>query len=176
LVSSFAVEVVDAEPCADLAWPQYWFRSTSSSCSGWQVSIVFGLKSRTFSRRTTWQKMILGVSHSPATAPQTRPPQIRDLAKLESVSAELVTSTSGALYTMQLNGPFTLFMIPTLVSDKAFNLKRYYATHSTRFYVEAGQSIQFQVATTGDAGEAVCYVSGYLLDVRVATKPRHPKK
>jgi hypothetical protein len=33
---------------------------------------------------------------------------------VESVSAELVTSTSGSLYTMQLNGPFTLFMIPAL--------------------------------------------------------------
>jgi hypothetical protein len=57
---------------------------------------------------------------------------------------------------MQLNGPFTLFMIPTLISSHAFNLNRYYATHSIRFYVEAGNSIQFQVATTGDAGEAVC--------------------
>jgi hypothetical protein len=94
---------------------------------------------------------------------------------VESVSAELVTSTSGALYTMQINGPFELFMIPTLVTDKAFNLKRYYATHSIRFYVEAGQSIQFQVATTGDAGQAVCYVSGYLLDVGVAARRRRKK-
>jgi hypothetical protein len=83
---------------------------------------------------------------------------------VESVSAELVTSTSGSLYTMQLNGPFTLFMIPALISDGVFNLKRYYATHAIRFYVDAGQSIQFQVATTGDAGEANCYVSGYFLD------------
>ena len=64
---------------------------------------------------------------------------------------------------MQINGPFTLFMLANLVST-AFNLKRYYATHSICFYVEAGQSIQFQVATTGDAGEATCYVSGYYLD------------
>jgi hypothetical protein len=84
---------------------------------------------------------------------------------VESVSAELVTSTSGSLYTMQINGPFNLFMIPSLISDKAFDLKRYYATHAIRFYVEAGNSIQFQVATTGDAGQAVCYVSGYFLDV-----------
>jgi len=83
---------------------------------------------------------------------------------VESVSAELVTSTSGSLYTMQLNGPFTLFMIPALISDGAFNLKRYYATHAIRFYVDAGQSIQFQVATTGDAGAGNCYVSGYFLD------------
>jgi hypothetical protein len=84
---------------------------------------------------------------------------------VEAVSAELVTSASGALYTMQLNGPFTLFMIPALISDQAFKLRRYFATHSIRFYVEAGQSIQFQVATTGDAGQATCFVSGYLLNV-----------
>jgi hypothetical protein len=83
---------------------------------------------------------------------------------VESVSAELVTSTSGALYTMQLNGPFTLFMIPALITDGVFNLKRYYATHAIRFYVESGESIQFQVATTGDAGQATCFVSGYFLD------------
>jgi hypothetical protein len=83
---------------------------------------------------------------------------------VESVSAELITSTSGALYTMQLNGPFTLFLIPALITDGVFNLKRYYATHAVRFYVESGQSIQFQVATTGDAGQATCYVSGYFLD------------
>lgn len=84
---------------------------------------------------------------------------------VESVSAQLVTSTLGALYTMQINGPFTLLMIPTLITDGAFNLKRYYATHAIRFYVEAGDSIQFQVATTGDAGQAACFVSGYFLDV-----------
>lgn len=39
---------------------------------------------------------------------------------VESVSAELVASTSGSLYTMQLNDTFTLFMIPTLISDKVF--------------------------------------------------------
>jgi hypothetical protein len=83
---------------------------------------------------------------------------------VESVSAELVTSSSGSLYTMQLNGAFTLFMIPALISDSVFNLKRYYATHAIRFYVEEGNSIQFQVATTGDAGQATCYVSGYFLD------------
>jgi hypothetical protein len=83
---------------------------------------------------------------------------------VESVSAELVTSTSGALYTMQLNGPFTLFMIPALITDGVFNLKRYYATHAIRFYVESGESIQFQVATTGDAGQATSFVSGYFLD------------
>jgi hypothetical protein len=83
---------------------------------------------------------------------------------VESVSAQLVTSTSGALYTMQLNGPFTLLMIPALISDGPFNLRRYYATHSIRFYVEAGDTIQFQVATTGDAGQASCSVSGYFLD------------
>jgi hypothetical protein len=83
---------------------------------------------------------------------------------VESVSAELTTSSSGSLYTMQLNGAFTLFMIPALISDNAFNLKRYYATHAIRFYVEEGDSIQFQVATTGDAGQAACYVSGYFLD------------
>lgn len=83
---------------------------------------------------------------------------------VESVSAELVTSTSGSLYTMQLNGPFILFMIPAIVSDGPFNLRRYYATHAIRFYVESGDSIQFQVATTGDAGQATCYVSGYFLD------------
>jgi hypothetical protein len=85
---------------------------------------------------------------------------------VESVSAELVTSTSGSLYTMQLNGPFTLFMIPTLITGDVFNLRRYYATHAVRFYVEAGNSIQFQVATTGDAGSATCYVSGYFLDTK----------
>ncbi|MFZ0579979.1 MAG: hypothetical protein WA690_16540 [Candidatus Acidiferrales bacterium] len=83
---------------------------------------------------------------------------------VESVSAQLVTSTSGALYTMQLNGPFTLFMIPALITDGAFSLRRYYATHAIRFYVESGDSIQFQVATTGDAGQGSCYVSGYFLD------------
>ena len=83
---------------------------------------------------------------------------------VESVSAELVTSTSGALYTMQLNGPFCLFMIPALITDGVFNLKRYYATHAIRFYVESGESIQFQVATTGDDGQATCFVSGYFLD------------
>jgi hypothetical protein len=83
---------------------------------------------------------------------------------VESVSAELVTSTSGALYTMQLNGPFTLFMIPALITDGVDNLKRYFATHAIRFYVEAGQSIQFQVATSGDAGQGTCFVSGYFLD------------
>src|SRR5262249_27302535 len=67
---------------------------------------------------------------------------------VESVSAVLVTSTSGAIYTMQLNGPFTLFMIPTLLTDGPFSLRRYFATHAVRFYVEAGQSIQFQTATT----------------------------
>jgi len=82
---------------------------------------------------------------------------------VESVSAQLDTSASGELYTMQLNGPFTLFMLPSLIST-AFALRRYFATHAVRFYVEAGDSIQFQVATTGDAGEAVCYVSGYYLD------------
>jgi hypothetical protein len=83
---------------------------------------------------------------------------------VESVSAELVTSDSGSLYTMQLNGPFSLFMIPVLITENVFNLKRYYATHAIRFYVEAGQSIQFQIATTGDAGQGTCYVSGYFLD------------
>ena len=83
---------------------------------------------------------------------------------VESVSAELVTSTSGALYTMQLNGPFTLFMIPALITDGVDNLKRYFATHAVRFYVESGQSIQFQVATSGDAGHGTCFVSGYFLD------------
>jgi hypothetical protein len=83
---------------------------------------------------------------------------------VESVSAELVTSTSGALYTMQLNGPFTLFMIPALITDGVDNLKRYFATHALRFYVESGQSIQFQVATSGDAGQGTCFVSGYFLD------------
>jgi hypothetical protein len=83
---------------------------------------------------------------------------------VESVSAELVTSTAGALYTMQLNGPFTLFMLPVLVTDGAYGLRRYYATHAIRFYVESGNSIQFQVATTGAAGQALCSVSGYFLD------------
>src|SRR5271165_4534534 len=73
---------------------------------------------------------------------------------VESVSAQLVTSTSGQLYTMQINGPFNLFMIPVLVSDGPFNLRRYFATHSMRFYLEAKQYLQFQVATVGDAGEA----------------------
>jgi hypothetical protein len=84
---------------------------------------------------------------------------------VEAVSAELVPSTSGVLYTMQLNGTFTLFMIPSLITDGVFNLRRYYATHAIRFYVEAGNSIQFQVATTGDARQAVCNISGYFLDV-----------
>ncbi len=83
---------------------------------------------------------------------------------VESVSAQLVTSTSGSLYTMQINGPFTLMMIPSLITDGPFNLRRYYATHAIRFYVEAGQSMQFQVATVGDAGQASCSVSGYFLD------------
>jgi hypothetical protein len=83
---------------------------------------------------------------------------------VESVSAELVTSTSGALYTMQLNGPFTLFMIPALITDGVDNLRRYYTTHAIRFYVGSGGSIQFQVATSGDAGQGTCFVSGYFLD------------
>jgi hypothetical protein len=120
--------------------------------------------------------MNLAVSPLRAVAPPTPLPSIRDWAQsvryppkkrlvVESVSAELVTSTSGSLYTMQINGPFTLFMIPTLISDGVFNLKRYYATHAIRFYIEPGGIIQFQVATTGDAGQAVCYVSGYFLDI-----------
>jgi hypothetical protein len=84
---------------------------------------------------------------------------------VEAVSAELVTSTSGALYTMQLNGPFCLFMIPALITDGVDNLKRYFATHAIRFYVEPGESIQFQVATSGAAGRATCFVSGYFLDI-----------
>ena len=92
------------------------------------------------------------------------PVPAKKLLVVESVSAELVTSTSGALYTMQLNGPFCLFMIPALITDGVFNLKRYYATHAIRFYVESGESVQFQVATTGDAGQATCFVSGYFLD------------
>jgi hypothetical protein len=83
---------------------------------------------------------------------------------VESVSAELVTSTSGALYTMQLNRPFCLFMIPALITDGVDNLKRYFATHAIRIYVESGQSIQFQVATSGDAGQGTCFVNGYFLD------------
>jgi hypothetical protein len=84
---------------------------------------------------------------------------------VEAVSAQLVTSTSRALYTMQINGPFTLLMIPSLITDGPFKLSRYFATHSIRFYVEAGESIQFQIATTGASGQAACSVSGYLLDV-----------
>jgi hypothetical protein len=84
---------------------------------------------------------------------------------VEAVSAELVTSTSGALYTMQINGAFTLLMIPHLITDGPFKLRRYYATHAIRFYIEPGHTLQFQVATTGDSGQAHCWVSGYLLDV-----------
>jgi hypothetical protein len=83
---------------------------------------------------------------------------------VESVSALLVTSTSGSVYTLQLNGPFTLYMIPTLISDGPDNIRNYAATHAIRFYVESGNSIQFQACTVGDAGQAVCYVSGYFLD------------
>ena len=84
---------------------------------------------------------------------------------VEAVSAQLTTSTSGALYTMQINGPFTLLMVPNLVTDGPFKLRRYYATHAIRFYVEAGDTLQFQVATTGASGQASCSVSGDLLDV-----------
>jgi hypothetical protein len=83
---------------------------------------------------------------------------------VESVSALLVTSTSGSVYTLQLNGPFTLYMIPALISDGPYNIRNYAATHAIRFYVESGNSIQFQACTVGDAGQAVCYVSGYFLD------------
>jgi hypothetical protein len=83
---------------------------------------------------------------------------------VESVSALLVTSTSGSVYTLQLNGPFTLYMIPALISEGPYNLRSYAATHAIRFYVESGKSIQFQACTVGDAGQAVCYVSGYFLD------------
>ena len=84
---------------------------------------------------------------------------------VESVSAELITSASGSLYDMRLNGPFTLFMIPALIGDGASGFRRYFATHAIRFYVESGDSIQFQVGTYGDAGEAACYISGYFLDI-----------
>jgi hypothetical protein len=83
---------------------------------------------------------------------------------VESVSAQLVTSTSGGLYTMQINMPFQLFLIPVVITDGPFNLRRYYATHAVRFYVDPGESIQFQVATYGDAGQAGCCISGYFLD------------
>ena len=85
---------------------------------------------------------------------------------VEAVSAQLVTSLSGQLYTMQINvGAFQLMMIPVLISDGPFNSRHYCATHSIRFYVEAGQTIGFQVATAGDGGDALCCVSGYFLDV-----------
>ncbi len=84
---------------------------------------------------------------------------------VESVSAVATTSIPGTLFTLQLNGPFTLFMTPALVSDGPFGLRRYHAVHAVRFYVEPGQSIQLQVSTTGAGGSALCNVSGYLLDV-----------
>jgi hypothetical protein len=83
---------------------------------------------------------------------------------VESVSCALTTSTSGSVYTLSLNGPFTLYMIPVLISDGPYNLRQYRATHAVRFYVESGRSIQFQACTVGDGGQADCYVSGYFLD------------
>ena len=60
---------------------------------------------------------------------------------------------------------FSVLITPIIISDGPFNLRRYYADDiRSASYVEAGQSIQFQVATVGDGGEATCFVSGYLLD------------
>jgi len=84
---------------------------------------------------------------------------------VEAVSAQVVMSTSGQLYTLQINAPFNLFMIPALITDGPFNLRRYFATHSIRFYIETGQSLQFQVSPVGASCEATCYVSGYFLDL-----------
>jgi hypothetical protein len=84
---------------------------------------------------------------------------------VEAVSAVAVMSIPGLIETMQINSPFTLFMIPVLVSDGPFNLRRYVATHSIRFYAEAGRSLQFQVASVGAHCQATCSVSGYLLNV-----------
>jgi hypothetical protein len=84
---------------------------------------------------------------------------------VEAVSAVVVMSTAGRIDTIQINSPFVLFMIPVIVSDGPFNLRRYFSTHSIRFYADAGRSLQFQVASVGAPCEATCYVSGYLLDV-----------
>jgi len=84
---------------------------------------------------------------------------------VEAVSAIAVMSRSGQVYTMRINSPFSLLMIPILITDGPFNLRQYYATHSIRFYVEAGASLQFQVSPVGAPCEATCYVSGYFLDV-----------
>ena len=83
---------------------------------------------------------------------------------VESVSAAVTTSTPGSLYGIGLNGPFSLFMIPKLISDGPFDLRVYYSTHAIRFYVESGGSIQFAVSTTGVGGEGTCYISGYFPD------------
>jgi hypothetical protein len=55
-------------------------------------------------------------------------------------------------------------MLPVIISEGAANLRRYFATHAVRFYVEPDQIIQFQVATYGDAGQASCFVTGYFLE------------
>ena len=66
---------------------------------------------------------------------------------------------------MQLNGPFTLFMLPALIST-AFNLRQYFATHAVRFYVEAGLSIQFPGRDNWRCWRShLLHRSGYYLDL-----------
>ena len=59
---------------------------------------------------------------------------------------------------------FSLNLIPTFVGDGPDGVRRFCATHVIRFYVESGQSLEFDVSTVGAAGAAVCSVSGYYLD------------
>lgn len=85
---------------------------------------------------------------------------------VETVCAMLTTAPYGRVYGMSLIVPsFTLYLVPTLVHDGAYDLRQYYATHAVRFYVEPGDTIQFHVNTVGGGGEATCWVSGYFQDV-----------
>jgi hypothetical protein len=84
---------------------------------------------------------------------------------VETVSAMLTTGAYGRVHGMSLCGPsFTLYLVPTLTNDGAYDLRQYYATHAVRFYVESGDSLQFLVNTVGGGGEATCWISGYFLD------------
>ena len=123
--------------------------------------------------RITWQKMTLVACLLQVVAPPILLLSIPAWAKSARCPSRndwwwnpfppSSTSISGSLYTMQLNGPFTLFMIPALISDGAFNLKRYYATKAIRSRTLMQDNPFSFKWLPGDAGEANCYVSGYFL-------------
>jgi hypothetical protein len=73
---------------------------------------------------------------------------------VESVSAAVTRSTSGSLYAIGLNGPFSLFMIPKLISDGPFDLRIYYATHAIRFTSSRATRLSSRSAPPAMAGRA----------------------